>query len=304
MDDNMTVGLLGARSLVGHCVLKRLVQADRSVIAFTRNHVCSQLNADVVWRNLDRYMSSQAANTAIRYWLCIAPIWVMPDYFKMLEACGAKRVVVLSSTSRFTKIDSSNHQEKVIVHRLADAEERVKAWATNHRMEWVILRPTLIYGMGRDKNISEIMRFILRFGFFPLLGQAQGLRQPIHAEDVAAACVSALELPHAAKQAYNISGGETLTYREMVARVFSALGRPERLVTAPVWAFRLAVAALRLMPSYRDWSAAMVERMNRDIVFDHGDAVRDLGFKPRCFSLTVEDCYPLVSVRQKVSPQK
>jgi len=33
----------------------------------------------------------------------------------------------------------------------------------------------------------------------------------------------------------------------------------------------------------------MAERMNRDLVFDHAEAARDLGFKPRAFMLSAED---------------
>jgi len=214
---------------------------------------------------------------------------VLPDYFPLIEASGARRVVALSSTSRFTKVGSGDTAENAIAAKLIDAEARVQAWAESRGIEWVVLRPTLIYGQGRDKNISEMARFIRRFGFFPLLGSAQGLRQPIHAEDVAAACVAALRAPGATNRAYNLSGGETLAYREMVARVFAALGRPARLVTVPLWAFRLAVAMLRRLPRYRHWSAAMAERMNRDLVFDHADAARDFGFKPRGFALTAKD---------------
>jgi nucleoside-diphosphate-sugar epimerase len=101
--------------------------------------------------------------------------------------------------------------------------------------------------------------------------------------------VAALQALEAANRAYNLSGGETLTYREMVARVFAALGRPTHSVTVPLWAFRLAVAMMRRLPRYRHWSAAMAERMNRDLVFDHADAARDLGFKPRGFALITED---------------
>ena len=97
-------------------------------------------------------------------------------------------------------------------------------------VDWVILRPTLIYGLGQDKNISEIVRLIRRFGFFPLVGQAKGLRQPVHAEDVATACLSALEKTDVVNRAYNLSGGETLSYREMINRVFTALGRRPRLI--------------------------------------------------------------------------
>ena len=206
-----------------------------------------------------------------------------------MEASGARRLVALSSTSRFTKVGSGDMAGNAVVAKLIESEARVQAWAEERGIEWVVLRPTLTYGLGRDKNISEIARFIRRFGFFPLLGRAHGLRQPIHAEDVAAACVTALQGPAAANRAYNISGGESLAYRDMVARVFTALGRPTRLVTVPLWAIRLSVAVLRCLPRSRHWSAAMTERMNRDLVFDHAEAARDLGCKPRGFVLTAED---------------
>jgi nucleoside-diphosphate-sugar epimerase len=289
MGNLSAIGLLGARSLVGQCVIPLLVKAKRDVIAFSRSSVHHNTEVGMTWRKLDANALSHAENVTIKDWFCVAPIWVLPEYFTLLEAYGARRVIVLSSTSRFTKDSSSDPEEQFISIRLADAETRVQAWAENLGVEWIILRPTLIYGLGRDKNIAEIARFIRRFSFFPLLGQAQGLRQPIHAADVATACVAALQVPTAANRTYDISGGETLTYREMVTRVFAALGLPARLVTVPLWAFRLAVAVLRCLPRYRHWSAAMAERMNQDLVFDHADAARDLGFKPRGFALAEED---------------
>lgn len=289
----LRVGVLGASSLVGRCVLPLLRAARRQVVAFSRKPVES--TDGVEWRELfpsppaPHLPNSPQGVRGMGCWICVAPIWVLPEYFSLIEASGARRVVALSSTSRFTKVVSGDTAENAIAAKLIDAEARVQAWAESRGIEWVVLRPTLIYGQGQDKNISEMARFIRRFGFFPLLGSAQGLRQPIHAEDVAAACVAALQAPGAVNRAYNLSGGETLAYREMVARVFAALGRPARLVTVPLWAFRLAVAMLRRLPRYRHWSAAMAERMNRDLVFDHAEAARDFGFKPRGFALAAED---------------
>lgn len=279
------VGLLGASSLVGHFLIAEFRRAGWQVTAFSRRPM-PQPEAGVSWRLLGH---ADQPSEHIPYWICAAPIWVLPDYFPLIEASGARRVVALSSTSRFTKVGSGDTAEEAIAAKLIDAEARLRAWAKSRGIEWVVLRPTLIYGQGRDKNISEMARFIRRFGFFPLFGSAQGLRQPIHAKDVAAACVAALQSPEATNRAYNLSGGETLSYHEMVARVFATLGRPVRVVTVPLWAFRLAVTILRRWPRYRHWSAAMAERMNRDLVFDHTDAAHDLGFKPRAFALTAED---------------
>jgi len=285
------VGVLGATSFVGACLLPLLTEARWQVTAFSRRAV-GRLGDRVEWRQLAPSPPAPlplAREEGVSFWVCVAPIWVLPDYFSLLDAQGARRVVVLSSTSRFTKDDSSDPEEQAIALRLTDAEARVREWAESREVEWVILRPTLIYGLGRDKNIAEIARFIRRSGFFPVFGKANGLRQPIHAEDVAGACLAALHAPCAANRAYNISGGETLSYRDMVARVFATLGRPPRLLPVPLAAFRVAVALLRRLPRYRQWSAAMAERMSRDLVFDHAEAARDLGFKPRGFVLAAGD---------------
>ena len=287
---DLRVGVLGASSLVGRCVLTQLAHIRCSAVAFSRQTQIDTPGGTADWRQiLSPHSKSVDIASPNSHWICVAPIWVLPDYFSLIEASGARRVVALSSTSRFTKVDSSETAENAVAAKLIESEARMQAWAEQRGIEWVVLRPTLIYGLGRDKNISEIARFIRRFGFFPLLGQAQGLRQPIHAKDVAAACVAALHSPDAANRAYNISGSETLAYRDMVARVFVALGCKVRLVTVPLWAFLLVLAMLRSLPRYRHWSAGMAERMNRDLVFDHADAARDLGFKPRNFALTAED---------------
>jgi nucleoside-diphosphate-sugar epimerase len=280
------VGVIGATSLVGDCLLKQLVQSGISVAAYSRRERVSKLDG-VEWRRLEA--TSALNDKSIKHWVSLAPFTALPNCFSLLEAQGARRVVVLSSTSRFTKVDSSNAEEKAYALRFAESEALFQSWAENLGIEWVILRPTLIYGLKRDTNVGEIAHFIQRFGFFPLFGQAKGLRQPIHAQDVAGACLAALQAPSAANRSYNISGAETLTYREVVSRIFVAIHRQPRVFSIPLWPFKMAVAVLRLLPRYRLWTAAMAERMNQDLVFDHSDAARDFGFQPREFKLSSDD---------------
>lgn len=287
--DKQRVGLLGATSLVGECLLSLLMSEGAKVTAFSRQRRENQ--PGVEWRLLGSNPAfvPRAAKSDIPFWICVAPIWALPEHFGLLESCGVRRIVAVSSTSLFVKGDSPDPIEQEIARHLCAGEATLRVWAEARGVEWVLLRPPLIYGRGRDKNIAEIVRFIRRFGFFPLFGRARGLRQPVHAEDVAGACLAALRTSRAANRAFNISGNETLAYREMVSRVFAALDRRPRLLTVPLSVFRIAVACLRLLPRYRHWSVAMVERMNRDLVYDHTDAARDLDFKPRAFLLTDED---------------
>jgi nucleoside-diphosphate-sugar epimerase len=130
-----------------------------------------------------------------------------------------------------------------------------------------ILRPTLIYGAGEDANVSAAARFIQRYGFFPLAWNAQGLRQPVHADDLASGALVALERPQTIGRTYALPGGETLPYRAMIERIFEALGRRPRFLRIP------GLAAV----------SDLARRMARDQAFDIGPAARDLGYAPRRF---------------------
>ncbi|GAB6270010.1 MAG: NAD-dependent epimerase/dehydratase family protein [Smithella sp.] len=290
------VGVIGATSIVGEYLLSLLVEEGWDVVAFS--HRESQIKAvgdnSVVWRLLPGFKSSEVGyfdqrKEQINLWISLAPIFVLPEYFSMLLTYGARHIVAVSSTSRFTKSESSDQDEKILAQNLTQSEEYLKSWAKKEKLTFTILRPTLVYGLGRDKNVSAMASFIRRFSFFPVFGAARGLRQPVHAKDVASCCVAALSSKVAINKSYNISGGETISYREMVCRIFTALGKKPRFVVFSLWLFRVAVMFLRMFPPFRHWSAAMAERMNQDLVFSHEEASRDLGFKPRPFRLTKED---------------
>lgn len=287
--DERQVGLLGATSLVGECLLQRLVCNHYHIIAFSR-HSVAQNHKQITWKqtnilNIARIKSEKKVPS----WICVTPIWVLSNYLDYLLAYGVKRIIIVSSTSRFTKNTSFDRSEQKIALQLIEGEESVQKWAIAHGIECIILRPTLIYGYGRDKNITEIVRFIRRFGFFPVFGSARGLRQPIHAEDVASACLHALNNLDLTNRCYNLTGGEVLPYYEMVRRVFEALGLTPRIIKIPLHLFQIAIWILKWLPRYQHWTVAMAKRMSQDLIFDNSDARKDLAFSPRPFKLTVED---------------
>jgi nucleoside-diphosphate-sugar epimerase len=159
----------------------------------------------------------------------------------------------------------------------------VRDLCRKEEIAWTLFRPTLIYGEGRDRNVSEIARFIRRFGFFPLAGEGRGRRQPVHAEDLARACLAVLDNEQAIGRVYDLPGGETLTYAEMVSRIARGLGRTPRLLRVPVPLLRVALAGLRRLPSFAHLSPEVASRMNIDLIFDAQAARRDFGYDPRPF---------------------
>jgi len=193
--------------------------------------------------------------------------------------------IIFSSSSVLIKQESADPAERNQIKNMLRIESALESIAANRSMRLVILRPTMIYGCGLDTNISRLAAWIRRFGFIPVSGKANGLRQPVHADDLAAVAVTALQSTKALPGSLLLAGGSTLSYAEMVSRIFSALGKPVRLLHLPQWLFILLV---RLRPG-SDINSEMVRRQGDDLVFDDRQARELLAFSPRPFEPSEKD---------------
>lgn len=274
------VGVIGGTSFVGERLRLLLKKNGYRVTVFSRRG-----GGDTV----SLVETAVMPLGEIENWVCLAPIWTLPENFHLIENHGGKRLVALSSTSRFSKKTSPSLTDRELASRLIRGEEQVLEWARSVDCTPVILQPTMIYGLGEDKNVTEIAKFIKRFRFFPLLGQGRGLRQPVHVDDVAVACFSALKVSPGRKSSYILSGQEVLSYHVMVERIFMALGCKPLFLHCPHWFFTLAVRSANLLPSYKGLTTEVAVRMNSDQNFDHKAAKDDLKFNPRPFQLHHSD---------------
>ena len=270
--------VLGATSLIGAFLLARLKAAGIEPISLSRRPPTD----DVCWVDADLADPDLADQLpAIATVFSLSPIWLLPQALPALKARGMVRLVAFSSTSRFTKRDSPNAAERAVAQSLADAETQVEAFCAAHGVAWTLLRPTLIYVEGRDGNVTRLASLIRRFKVLPLSGRGEGLRQPVHAADLAEGAIAAATAAAAHDRAYDLVGGETLTYRVMAERIYAGLGRRPAIVSLPTWLFRGLLTLAK--PFYPGATATMGDRMAQDLTFDDTDARRDFGWKPRDF---------------------
>lgn len=209
------------------------------------------------------------------------PLDAFAQWYATADA-HAPRVVAFGSTSAATKRASTDPSERALAMRLRQAEASVFEVAARRGASATLLRPTLIYGAGRDATLTRIAALARRWGAFVLPMRAAGLRQPVHVDDLADAALAACRVTASAGQAYDLPGGECLPYAEMVARVLACLQPPPRLLRVPTPLFRALLALARLRGS--SVGAAVLARMQDDLVFDQAPAHRDFGYAPRPFA--------------------
>jgi nucleoside-diphosphate-sugar epimerase len=281
--------ILGASSQVGFFLLPRLRGLDLNVVAVSRRTPTASvlIPPNVAWRQckLSGLVQRLAANRPLHLAVCLTPLPVLPEHLAALQELGVTRLIAFSTTGRFYKSRSSDPAEQARVASVITAEERLIAFCTAEHINWTLFRPTMVYGAGRDGNIARIARLIRTFKVFPVVDGGRGLRQPVHADDLAMACVSVLDNASTYGNAYTLSGGSVVSYRQMVEAVFRQLHRQVRIWDVPVDLLRSVIAGARVLPGLHSLSPEMASRMSADLRFDHEAASRDFGFRPRPFAL-------------------
>ena len=277
--------VIGGTGLVGGYIVEHLLRVDQRPFVLSRSQ---RDMPGVEWFRGDLEKPETLKFPAFTTLYCTADAILLANALPRLFNPSLRRVVAFSSTSVLTKQDTEVEAERETIRKLAEAERTIAAACEQHSVGWTILRPTLIYAEGRDTNITPLSRLIRRFGFMPLVGGAPGLRQPVHAEDLAIGALAAASSRAAINKVYALPGGETLTYREMIGRIFDGMQLPRRTISvpSPVWRAGFILAK----PLFPGANVAMGTRMMKDMTFDSTPAVQDFGWNPRAFKPVFDRC--------------
>lgn len=186
---------------------------------------------------------------------------------------GIKRAVFISTTAIFTQLNAKSKKVRVAAELAIETSG----------LQYTILRPTMIYGSPRDRNMWRLIRFIRVSPIIPVFGDGKSLQQPIFVDDVAQAVVSCISNDKTIGKSYNIAGKHPLAYNEVIDTIAKAMNKR-------VWKLHIpskpVVAMLSLFERMRipfPIKAEQVLRLNENKDFSYADAQRDFGFSPLMF---------------------
>lgn len=196
-----------------------------------------------------------------------------PNIVGAANDVGITRAVFISTTAIFTTLNAPS--KKVRLH----AEQVVK----KSGLDYTILRPTMIYGSSRDRNMCRLIRYLKRYPLIPICGDGASLQQPIYVDDLAKAIASVLQTKATIGKAYNVSGSAPLSYNHVIETIGKLLNRRILRLHVP------ASPIIRLLQT-TEWlhlklpvSSEQVQRLNENKAFDWTEAHRDFGYQPRSF---------------------
>ena len=272
--------LIGATGFTGGFVcqqlLQRGIQFDCLVRPTAKTEKLKQYHLRLVEGDLNDIESLRRVFPGYYTLINVASIGfgAAPNLVKACQDSGVKRAIFVSTTAIFTQL---NAKSKVV----RQAAEKV---IRESDLDYTILRPTMIYGTPEDRNMIRLLRLIERSPLIPIPGSGQSLQQPVHVEDVAWVICEVLNQPKTYRQDYNISGGQVLSYNDVVQIAGYALGKKPILWHIPIHLFLNLIQMANSIGLKMPVSQEQVLRLNEDKVFDYKAAQADFNYSPRSFT--------------------
>lgn len=188
---------------------------------------------------------------------------------------GVKRFLFLSSVRAQSGPFADAQLNEAMEPRPTDAYGRSKLEAeqalSDCGVDWVALRPVLVYGPGVKGNLATLFALARRRTPLPF-GGFSALRSMLSVNNLTDAVAHLLRSSAAMNRAYLVADPDPVSLPEVIAAYRAGLGRRPGLLRVPP----AIVAGALILAGRRE----MAERLSRPLVVDCG-ALRATGWRPR-----------------------
>ena len=239
---------------------KALVDCDYVVHLAARVHIMS----DQAENPRDLYLNTNTEGTR--------------NLARQASAAGVKRFIYISSIKvngecttdmPFTEDDVPHPQDDYAVSKL-EAEQALVSECKQSDMEYVIIRPPLVYGPGVRANFLSLLKLV--HSHIPLpLASLHNKRSLVALDNLVDFIGHALTHEKAANEIFLISDGENISTPQLINKIAVAFNQSPRLFSFPV---SILKAFQRLQNSLQLDISKAVELLDWQPVVSQDDAIR------------------------------
>jgi uncharacterized protein YbjT (DUF2867 family) len=217
----MKIFVTGATGFTGSRVVPLLLKSGYAVRCLYRasSDRSSLAGLNVEWA-LGDVSDSQSLSTAMQGTDALVNVASLgfghaDSIVSAAKRAGIQRAVFISTTAIFTQLNAGSKKVRVAAELAIETSG----------LKYTILRPTMIYGSPRDRNMWRLIRFMRVSPIVPIFGDGKYLQQPIYVDDVAQALVSCLSNDNALGKSYNIAGKQALTYNAVIDTIAKKMNK-------------------------------------------------------------------------------
>lgn len=141
------------------------------------------------------------------------------------------RIVVTGTAARFSPSLS-----------FSSVYRSIESLLSSSSFEYCLVRPTLIYGTNRDKNLHHLVLFAKKYGFLPAFGRINSLISPLFYDDLGQVIAKLSLLRYTGF--IDVAGPKVISTKHLYSCIFNYLG--QRQVVVPLCP-RIIIPALNIL---------------------------------------------------------
>jgi uncharacterized protein YbjT (DUF2867 family) len=143
-------------------------------------------------------------------------------------------------------------------------------------VQYAIVRPTFLFGGGRDILVNNIAWILRRMPLFVLPGDGRYLVQPIHLDDLARICLQAAH--GRSRLTMDAAGPDTMSFEQLVRAIRGAVGRRTPILHAPPAAMAALARGLGLIVRDVVLTADEIRGLTAGLLASHQPALGCISF--------------------------
>ena len=257
-----TILLTGATGFLGKYVIKELENEDVKIIAIGRREkIGNKLNSDKTSfyrvdfskieeleklftnHKIDKVIHAGALSSAWGKWEDFYDSNVLgtENIAKMCLKYNIKRLIYISSPSVYTEkkdrlnikedeVDDKNELNYYIKSKIMS--EKLLQEYINKGLYTVILRPRGLIGIGDPSLIPRLLNANSKIGI-PIFNDGKNLVDITCVENVAYACILALNAENINREVFNITNGEQKEFKEILEKFLKAIDEKPKYLKLP-----------------------------------------------------------------------
>ena len=244
----MKLFITGASSILGKNLIAKLLKIENVSIRLLEHHtpvkqeLCQTFKADIQ----DKKSLNQACSgiDVVIHLAALTHSNSMKSYLEVNEK-GTENLIAAcqkNKVTRFIYISSAAATEKAGEYGVSKlrGEEKVKS----SNLDWVVLRPSEVYGPGMDEGIGKLISWVKRFPVIPVIGNGSCFLSPVYVDDIIQAIVEIFNKKSLKNITLNLCGPEEMTMNEVIDR-FSQFNQFKRKkIHFPLWFVRFSIFLL------------------------------------------------------------
>lgn len=226
----MRLLITGATNLVGRCVIKRLLICNElDYRYYLLLNPYSEKNAEIDDSRLTKlYCDLKEVDSIAKYISDVKPSLIL--HMAQMKFSGAliKAMSLASSQARIITVGSTKIYSNI--ERIKAPYEFNEACIKQSHYRYTIIRPTMIYGSVRDRNMHKLINRIKMKKIIPLINDGNTRYQPIHIKDVAKILLIAIHDFDDQNYEIDIGGPRAYTTEEIIKLCSKELSIEARII--------------------------------------------------------------------------